>query len=200
MATELERAELTVRKLSEARKDLLAKAEEIGVERQALSYDAAVGNKQAKAKLTDLNKAAAMIQLDIENAGNALVVANEKLKLAQDAEAREQERERAGDLRNAVQEFADVGQRIDATLAELADLGHQFTAAVRRVHACGSPFPTAHQVEVLCGAAVKTALLQTPWRTDPIAPGQRQKMADLIEGWQATILRNISHLLDDQAA
>jgi hypothetical protein len=120
--------------------------------------------------------------------------------LAQRAEAAEQERERAGELANAVKQFADVGRQIDKTLAELADLGHQFTAAVRQVHACGSPFPTAHQVEVLCGAAVKTALLQTPWRTEPIAPGQRQKMADLIEGWQETILRNIAHLLDDQAA
>jgi hypothetical protein len=173
----------------------------IGVERQALGYDAHVGgSKEAKAKLAKLVEEEVALNGTVQSLDGALAEARTRLTAAQEAAAREAAKANAKEIRKLLATFQSTAADIDASLEDFARLTHDLRDVVNKLHSLGCEFPNHNQIESLGSRAVLTAVGKSIFkRAVPVlAPGERRTFAPLVAGWCRNIEDGIAPLLGEQ--
>src|SRR5262249_22398993 len=174
---------------------------ELADERANVALDAHTGNAKARKRLDEINAAIASHASELASYDAALKVAGERLRDAQAAEAREQDKANAKALRGEIKTLLAASELADEALAQLVVAGNALKAAIDQINALGFPHPTHMQLLTHGERVCKTVLMQTPWARgfEHIAPGDRRQFSDIIPQWAAMLERAVAEKLGEKA-
>jgi hypothetical protein len=192
--------EQVLRDLEEKRTRLQERRTKIESETCHHAYAAhARGDLKAIEAIDDIAERIRRTDFDLKTVNLAINEAQERLDEAQAAEAAKADKAAALALREEVQEFCQIGMRMDKALADFIEASAEWRESLIRMHAKGSSFPSDTQIEVLGYAVLQTVLRQTLWarRFEAIAPNQRRNFTGLCMGWHETIERGIAQRLGE---
>jgi len=163
MTTEIQKSETVIADLERKRELCVRRGVELADERSALAYSAHTsGDAKAAKRLAEIHAAIATHASELESFDAALKAAGERLRQAQAAESRAQDKVNAEALHRVV---ADIGARIrkaDKHFAAAIDELNAVHVDLDKVHALGSSFPTHSQFAVNAIMALKTWLRELP--------------------------------------
>jgi hypothetical protein len=187
----IEKAEAVLADLNAKRAALVAKGHDLEERRQEIAYLAHTGSKKERAELGELSSAAITHDYELKSLDSAIASATKKLAAADQAQAQAQERENAQALRAKVDEFVAHAIALDDTFTAMIKETNALEETLKEIHLLGCPFPSRAQLDALGGRALKTALMQTPFRREfeHLAPSERQSFPKLVNEWASRIER-----------
>jgi len=200
--TEVEKAELTVRNLENIRKHILVEQAELADERQRVSFAAHTGDKKSRTRLDEINIAAAKFASEFASIEAAIIEAGNRLEAAKVTEASAADRAQALLLKEAVAEFVEAGNELDASLEDMAFHANAMSDVLNRLHQLGAASPRTEQLRVLGAHCFKSALMKTPWKKElefeHIPAHKLQSFKALVSTWADMLLRDAERRLGDQ--
>jgi chromosome segregation ATPase len=197
----VEHCEKIAADLQDQRDALIGRIKTLGTQREAVSYAAYTGNKDAKAKLDKINIEASTIGHEIVSIEAAIAEAEKRLNTAKAAEAQAADRTNALKLRDKLAKFRELGAVLDDCFTDFKSAGFEQKQVLDDIHNLGQPTPSAQQYRVLCEVALKTAVQGTPfWSQDfpAMAPNQRKTFKSIGDAWCEVIEANIAARLGEQ--
>jgi len=179
----------------EAKKSELAAAranDESGME--AVAYAAHTGDQKAQAKLETLRERALRRDLEMRNLGSAIAEALRRLAIAQDAEAKDEQRRVALEVRGLLKSLRDAGTVCDEALSTFADGANAMKEIIQQINALGFHHPSGTQFVSLGERAVRTMLVNTAFARafEAIPPRERQHFAEFTYRWAESLDREIT--------
>jgi hypothetical protein len=95
-------------------------------------------------------------------------------------------------LRAVVDKFVAHAVAIDDAFASMGREANAVRETLLEIHSLGCAFPSYEQLNSLGARALKTAIMNTPWKRDfeHLAPGERQNLSKLVSDWAARIEAN----------
>jgi hypothetical protein len=189
--SDIAKAEQVLAELNAKREQLIARGHELAEQQQAIAFDAHTGSKKERTKLDEINSELLTHDYELRSIDAAIAQAAKKLAAADQAQALEQERENAQALRAKVDEFMSHAIAIDKAFTVMIEEANALESTLKEMHLLGSSFPSRAQLDALGARALKTVLMQTPWRRefDHLAPSERQSFPKLVGDWAARIER-----------
>ncbi len=167
-------------RLVAARKELSA----IYARQEAIAYEVATGNFEAKALSGNLRISAA--RLSEEVAGiliPAIAKAEHRLEKANDPAAVDAERSRAEKAKEVADNVATLGALIDAGLKQAVDGSRAIREALLELRKLGAPVPSGQHLEVNLRIGLDAALMGFHREIRPVAPNDRRPFAESTEAW-----------------
>jgi hypothetical protein len=188
----IEKAEAVLADLTAQREELIAKGHDLEERRQEISYSAHTGSKKERAQLDQINSEAITWEYELKGLDSAIQEATKRLAAADAAQAQAQDKENARALRAVVDEFLSHAIALDEAFATVSKEATALEETLKTIHFLGSAFPSRAQLDALGARALKTALMQTPWRREfeTMPPGARQSFAALVGQWADRIEAN----------
>src|SRR5262249_9845936 len=162
--SEVKKCEATIGDLEHKRAACTKRGTELADERAAVALDAHTGNAKAAKRLAEIHSAIAMHGSELASLDAAIKAAGERLRQAQEAEARAEERRIALEIRKLAKELKEAGRIADEGLAMFADATNAMHHIVCRLNALGLGNPSALQFVSLGERAVRTVLMETAFR------------------------------------
>jgi hypothetical protein len=195
-------ARATLQDLTAQRAAAAARQLELADEREALAFDAAVGDAAARKTLDVLTRDAATAILTIENLDAAIAEARRRVQSADTAARHAKLRRDATVARERLADLATVGHDLSATLAKFADTFEKFLSTADEIRRLGMGGPSRDLVRANASRAIDSALWRLRLSSRPVAPSQRTELATLVAGWAAAVESRIAQVLgdDDQEA
>lgn len=141
--------------------------------------------------MDELNSELLTHDYEIRSIDAAISRATKNLAAADQAQALEQEKANALALRGKVDEFMKHALAVDQAMTEMSKHATALEETLKEIHLLGCAFPSRAQLDALGGRALKTALMQTPFRREfeHLAPGERQSFPKLVGDWVSRIER-----------
>jgi hypothetical protein len=172
---------------------------ELEAERRAHAHAAHAQNDQEAGKLlARVIEQSFKLDQHIESLTDAIVEQERVVARAEAEAVREADREAALALRRELIRFLHAGKACHEALAAFAVASAALVAARDAMAALGCHFPSSEQLRVLGGAAVNTALMNTPWGVGRhLAPAEQKQFTKLVAGWSRTIERGIDARLGE---
>jgi hypothetical protein len=183
--TDVQNAEQILVDLKVKRQQAAARKSEIAQERKSLAYAArADGDVKAGKRLDALNLEGATIAGEVESLDAAIAEATRRLEAARQAEALEEDRANARELRKVLGELEGHGRKVDEALAALVASSRDFDETLNRMHRLGNEYPSDGQVFTNAVNVIWTALMQIPWHREfhVLAPHQKRSFAEMFNG------------------
>jgi hypothetical protein len=193
MTTEIEKHEATIATLSKKLQERQQLAEAVTAKRAALSYSAFTQGGEAQVELAQLNRESAELTCDIENLGNAIEAAKQKLDAARVEAATSQRRKDAKEVKALVAEFVAHGKALDKAFGEIAEHGHLLHEVITKMHALGCAHPADQVVKVNLARSLTSSFMLLPksWRNQLELPHlpthQLVSFGDVVGAWAQSI-------------
>ena len=183
---EATRADLDAR-LFEAKRELA----ELDEKRRAVSFEAHTGDDVAKRALDRANKERIGLLNSIEELEAALAEAGRRVDAAEREQEMAAQSERAERALEIADRIATRGAKLDAALRTVAEEASAFEADIHELNALGCTHPHHAQLMSHGERAVKTCLMQTPWRREfeHLAPRERMNFTDIAASYSQQISR-----------
>jgi hypothetical protein len=194
-------AEQLLARFEKERADLMERKAALADKRRNAAYDAHAGDGSASKLLDGLHREAVELESRIAGLDDAIAEARRRLEQAREAAAREQDRERALLLRQALAAFIEAGKGCDAALDLLISASTDLRNGITVMNKLGCTHPSHAQLDALGSIALRTALTDTAWVRyfERVSPVERKTFAGLTATWAAMVERYIaSRLGDDQ--
>jgi hypothetical protein len=198
--SQVESAQSIVDGLEAKKQQLIERGRELTEERRKISFLAHTGDAKARAKLDRVIADLAAHGNELASVEDAIIEAKARLNVAAVHASLAADREQALDLRDALLDFCDAGERIDAAFAAIAAAARDFKAAHDRMYALGARTPSYQQIQVLGLLALQTSLMGTPWAREfpHLAPHQRRSFKALVDGWHDQLLPGIAARIGEE--
>jgi hypothetical protein len=198
--TQVENAQSIVDRLETTRRQFVERGAELAEERRKISFLAHTGDQPARKKLDRIIADLVTNGNELASVDEAIIEANARLNVAMVHASLAADREQALDLREALFDFCDAGEKIDQAFAAISEATRDLTAAHGRMYALGSRTPTHDQVRVFGLLALQTALMQTPWAKEfpHLAPNQRRSFKTLVDGWHDQIAPGLAARIGEE--
>jgi len=123
--------ESVIADLTAKRQSALTQLEQLRAEKRTLALDAAMGNEEAKHRLSEVNAEINRLALEVDDFDIALQRANSEKQKAADHAAIEAEQKRQRELQEAVRQYYSHVKEIDELLQTLAN---RFATAKEALH------------------------------------------------------------------
>jgi molecular chaperone GrpE (heat shock protein) len=193
--------EATLAGLEKKREACVRRGTELQDERANVALAAHTGDAAARKRLDAINRESAEHASELQSLDAALRAAAERVAVARRAEAEEQDRANAAQVRKVLGEFVECGHELDDALNDVAQLGYAMIELLSKLHGLGVSFPSHEQLSVLGWQCVLTSLMASPWRkrTDHLPPNQRRSFKMLVDGWAGTVNSGLVQRLDEQS-
>jgi hypothetical protein len=200
--TDTEKAETTIRELERKREACVVRGTELADERAAVALDAHTGNAKAAKRLAEIHSAIAMHGSELASFDAAIKAATERLRQAEAAEARDQDKVSAAALHEVVSRIGERMRKADRCFDVAVQELNAVNTELQQVHALGSAFPTQQQLAVNAVMALKTWLRQLPenWHREfieALPPNQRRTFAAFWERMQEPLKASIRQRLGE---
>jgi hypothetical protein len=182
---DINKAEQVLADLNAKREALVARGHELAEQQQEIAFSEHTGSKKERAALDQINSELLTHDYELKSLDAAIASATKKLAAADAAQARAQEMENALALRAKVDEFMQHAIALDDALTAVSKEATALEDTLKDVHVLGCSFPTRAQLDALGARALKTALMQTPFRKEfeHLPPGERQSFTKLVGIW-----------------
>jgi hypothetical protein len=198
--TDITKAEQVLADLNAKREALVARGHELAEQQQEISFKAHTGSKSERAKLDEINSHLLSHDYELRSIDAAIAQATKNLAAADQAQAHAQERENALALRAKVDEFVAHAIALDDALTAVSKEATALEETLKEIHLLGCSFPSRAQLDALGTRALKTAIMETPFRREfeHLAPRERQTFPALVGDWVSRIERqHITPLVGD---
>jgi hypothetical protein len=164
MPSDIDQAEHVLNNLRQKRETLVAHGVELGEERTQLAFGAhALGDTKARKRLDEINRESALHDAELRSLDCAIAEATERVKRAQQAEARKVDRQKAAELRKRVDQLAEVPAFIDEHLAAALSGLLAYDRGIAELHnKFNVTFPTDVQTRLGMVAVIATFLQKLP--------------------------------------
>jgi hypothetical protein len=204
MTKEIERAERDLNNLEDQREVLFSRAKHLSKQREQVAFAALTGDKQAKAKLAEINAEDVSQAASIASVEAALTVARANLANANAAAASAADRDRANRIAALNAKLKEELDNADDALSDAIGSVLGARALLMEMHALGVSSPTDQMFRINSVAVIKTVLqnLPQPWINDfefsRLAPSQKKAFRPLAESWCDQIANQIAARLNEQ--
>jgi hypothetical protein len=200
--TDIEKAELTIQNLENIRKRLLQQQAELADERGRVALGAHTGDKKARARLDDINSKAVAFGSEFSSIEAAISEAMKNLDAARKAEAAAADRTAALQLREAIAEFVEECNELDASLEDMAFHANAAKDKLDILHQLGASAPSSEQFRVNGAHCFKSALMKTSWKKEfefeHIPTHKLQSFRTLVSGWASTLMKDVERRLGEK--
>lgn len=188
---QIQKAEQVLADLNAKREELIARGHDLGEKRQEIAFAAHTGSKKERAELDKINAEALTHDYELKSLDAAIAQATKKLAAADQAAALAAEKENAHKLRAVVDKFVAHAVAIDDAFTAMSREANALRETLLQIHGLGCAFPSYDQLNSLGARALKTAIMNTPWKRDfeHLAPGERQSFPKLVGDWADRIER-----------
>jgi hypothetical protein len=193
--TDVEKCEAVIAKLAKKHGELSELSAQIDLKRQALALPANTGDADAAKELAEMNRETITIRLDIENLSAAVQAAKLKLDEARRAEVLEERKANAATLRQVNLHFGSLAVEMDEALQKVAAIANDMQDTLFKIHSLGSSAPNHSQLTTLGTTALKSALMQTCFKLEHVAPLERRTYGALFLNWCEMIERGVTALI-----
>jgi hypothetical protein len=201
---DIEKAELTIRNLENIRKHLLQQQAELENERGRVALGAHTGDKKARQRLDEINSKAIAFASEFASVEAAINEATKNLDAARKAEALAADKAAALQLREAIVEFVEECNELDASLEDMAFHANAAKDKLDRIHQLGALAPTSEQFRVNGANCFKSALMKTGWKKEfefeHIPAHRLQSFRILVSGWASMLMKDVERRLGEPAA
>jgi hypothetical protein len=200
----VEQADKVVRELTEKLEALTSRTRLLADQRQKISYAANVGDKQAKAKLTEIIAETSTHGFNIESVQFALREANDRLVIARQAAASAADCDKANQIAALNAKLKEELDNADDAFSDAIASVLGARALLMEIHTLGVSSPTDQMFRINSVAVIKTALqnLPQPWISDfefsRLAPSQKKAFRPLAESWCDQIANQIAARLGEE--
>src|SRR5262249_24944894 len=194
-------AEQLLQRFERERDDLIERKAALADKRRNVAYDAHAGDGAASKLLDGVHQEAVELESRITSLDDAIAEARRRLEQAREAEARQQDRERALMLRQALASFIEAGKSCGAALELLVSASSGLRHGITGMNRLGCTHPRHAQLHAPGSIALRPALTDTAWVRyfERVSPVERKTFAGLVAAWAAQVERYIaSRLGDDQ--
>ncbi len=190
--------------LADLEAKLAAANERLARTRQAeddIAYEAEIGDEAARKRLADLRDAELAITADIRTLTAAVAEARRRVDIADADKRDEQERAKAAEALELLEQFAERGAQLDADLARFIDNFKSLERDFIKLAGLGYAPGSWALVRVNLTLAATTRLMEIDLHQKFLAPHERRRFTTVVEGW-ATNSRNRAkaRLAKDKAA
>jgi hypothetical protein len=195
----VEKAEAVVAQLEQKRSACVRHGTELQDERANVALSAHTGDAKARKRLDEINSEIAVHSSELASLDAALRAASERLEKARQHEAQKADRQRATALRQELVAFREHGRALKVAFDAIALHGNGLWQTHTRMQQLGVNFPNGQQLDAIGGRALMAACAQTPWRRrfDAVPPRERYDIAEAVEGWIASIEKQIAARLGE---
>jgi hypothetical protein len=199
-------ATAVLRDLELKRTRLVERGKELPELRRGAAYLAHVeGNARACKTLDAVSEEAAKFDSELAALDDAINEAKNRVLIAQAFEAETADQAKAQQVRELVGAFREAGRELDDACRTLSEMSRVLVSLLGQLHGHGVHSPTYEQLDVFGDAALKTAIMGTPWakRYRLVAPLERKSFGVLVSGWADMVearLRNQFGERKDDAA
>jgi hypothetical protein len=190
-------ARATLADLTAQRAVAVARQQELADEREALAFDAAIGDAAARKTLHVLTRDAATAGLTIENLDAAIVEARRRIGQADEAARIAELRRKAVQARDQLADLDEVSRSLSAALTQFADTFERFQAVGDGIRRLGFGFPSRDLQRANTSRAIDTVLQRLRLSSRPVPPGQRVDLATLVAAWADRVDARIAQVLGD---
>jgi len=160
----VEIAERTLRDLQEKHDRVAAARADDDREMGNVSYKAHSGDTEASKRLDSIVEKMLRRDLELKSIMSAIMVAQQNLAEAQDAERKADQRRVAMEIQRLTKELREAGKLADEGLAMFLDATNAMHHIVSRFSSLGLGNPSAVQFVSLGERAVRTVLMETVFR------------------------------------
>ncbi len=167
--------------------------------RAALAFEAETGDAAAKRSISELTKAAAALDVDVQTVEAAIAEAARRVRAAAEASSRQAERDKARKARAVSARLAGRGAALEAGLNQVREAYRAFQDDLRELAALGAPAPSAALVDVNSRRALDAALDGLHVKARPVPPLERHGFSELCAGWAQPSERWAAGILDAPA-
>jgi hypothetical protein len=195
-AVSVANAEQLLARFERERAELVERKAALADKRRSVAFDAHAGDGSASRLLDGLHQQAVELESRIAGLDDAIAEASRRVERARENEAREQDRERAMMLRQALASFTEAGKGCDAALALLISASTDLRNSITIMNRLGCTHPSHTQLDALGAIALRTALTDTAWVRyfERVSPVERKTFAGLVAAWSAQVERKIAAL------
>ena len=197
-------AEAVVTRLEMKQKDLNQRVVELADERGRIAFSVhGEGDPKARVRLDKITAETLTLANEQKSVEEALVTAVARVNVARAGAAMAADREKAFAVRSKLVEFHELGTDLDDACNDIADCLGKMIAMLDEIHGLGQSFPTSEQFRINATMALKTMVQTLPqhWVNDfefqRLAPNQKKTFRMLVDGWTATIERQIAEKLGE---
>jgi hypothetical protein len=198
MTKEIEKAERDLNNIEEQREALFSRAKLLSKQREQVAFAALTGDKQAKARLADINAEDIGLTSNIASVEAALTVARANLKAAQQAEASAADIEKAKQIAALNAKLKEELDNADDALADAIGSVLSARALLMEINSLGVASPTDQLFRINSVAAIKTVIQKLPssWINDfefsRLSPSQKKEFKPLATAWCGQIENQIA--------
>ena len=194
----VEIAERTLRDLQEKHDRVAATRADDDREMGNVSYKAHSGDTEASKRLDSVVERMLRRDLELKSITSAIMVAQQNLAEAQDAERKADERRVALEIRRLAKELREAGKLADEGLAMFLDATNAMHHIVSRFSSLGLGNPSAVQFVSLGERAVRTVLMETVFRRafEHLGPADRKNFASFTAEWAVMLDKATSAKLE----
>lgn len=198
--TQVEAAQSIVDRLEAARLQLIERGKELAEERRKISFLAHTGDAKARARLDRIIADLGAHGNELASVEDAIIEAGARLNVARVHASLSADREQALDLRDALFDFCDAGEKMDAAFVAIREASEAMRDAHSKMYALGARTPSHEQVRVFGLLALQTALMQSPWAKEfpHLAPHERRDFKSLVDGWHDQLTPGIAARIGDE--
>jgi hypothetical protein len=195
-------AEQMLQRFERDRAELIQQRDQHAAKRREISFTAHSGDSQATELLDGLHDESVKFESRLAAVNDAVAEARRRLEQARDHEAKQQDRDKALALKQALARFVAAGKELDAALEVLITSSTDMRDALTQMNRLGCSHPSHAQLDSLGSLALRTALTNTAWVRyfERVAPGERKTFAALVATWSTMVERSIQQRLGPEAA
>src|SRR5262249_16508724 len=195
----VEIAERTLRELQEKHDRVAAARADDDREMGRVSLAAHSGDAEASKRLNSVVERMLRQNLELKSITSAIMVAQQNLAEAQDAERQAEQRRVALEVRGLLKSLRDAGTVCDEALTTFADGSNAMKEIIQRMNALGFNHPSGTQYMSLGERAVRGTLVNTPFARsfEAIAPRERRNFNDFVDRWCVSLEREIGARLGE---
>lgn len=197
----IEKAQQTVDELRAKRADNGVRLRDIDALITEVSFNAHVGgDAKARKALADAESEHARIAIEEKSLAAAILVAEGKVKEAERAAADDDEKSRAKQAVDLIDQFEKRGEALDAKLKEFVAEYEALTADFKQLERLGFAPASSPLVATNMRSALVTALQFTPLRVEFLAPHERRDFIGVISGWASNVRARANAKLKPKSA
>jgi hypothetical protein len=199
--TSVSDAQAVISNLEAKRDALVERGRQLDQVRASYAFAAHARNDEtARRKLDQVHRETAEHGSELASIDAALVTARQRLEAARADEAKQQDREKALLLRQALASFIAAGKGCDAALELLINASTDMRNSLTVMNKLGCTHPSHAQLDALGSIALRTALTDTAWVRyfERVSPVERKTFAGLTAAWAAMVERHVQQKLGDE--
>ena len=202
---DVEKAEQTISRLEDKRKQLNVRAVELADERGRIAFGAlAEADPKARTRLEKIHAETATLASETSALEAALNEAASRLEIAKRNEAIAADRAAALLLKQKLAKFAALGADVDEAFDDGISSLLEMMSLLNEMHQLGQSAPTTDQFRVNGTICLKTLIqmLPTHWLNDfefaRLAPNQKKSFKSVCAGWVQMITANVAARLGEK--